>query len=320
MRPENRGVAVGIDIGGTTIKAGLVTAGGQMLHRRERPTPAKVPASEILNTIIEEGTELVSAAEHDGFELLGVGFGLASPCVGDEWVARNIFNIPALEGYELRPPLADAFGPNIAIDMDTHAATVGELHFGNLEPVSRLLLMCVGTGISCGIAVDGRLLRYASGTSGETGHVIVDPRILRRCPCGGRGCLESVASGPAIERSARAAFHSGSEEPHELLTLGQLAAAARAGNGAVLKVFEQAGRYLGIGLASLIHVFAPELILLGGGVTQAGDLLLGSLRAAIEEHTSPFFLETLTDVRVAGSGSNLGIIGAASLIIFGDRL
>lgn len=320
MSPKDRAVAVGIDIGGTTIKAGLVNSSGQVLERRERPTPAQVSAPEILNAIIEEGTELVKVVEHDGLQLMGVGFGLASPCVGESWVARNIFNIPALEGYALRPPLADAFGANIAIDMDTHAATVGELHFGNLKSVNRLMLMCVGTGISCGIAVDGRLLRYASGTSGETGHVIVDPRIPGRCPCGGRGCLESVASGPAIERSARAAFQSDSKEPNEPLTLGQMAAAARAGNRAVLAVFEQAGQYLGIGLTSLIHVFAPELILLGGGVTQAGDLLLPALRASIEEHTSPFFLETLTDVRIAGSGANLGIIGAASLIIFGDRL
>lgn len=313
-------VAVGIDVGGTTIKAAVVTKTGQLLHRTDRPTPAaSSDPSEIIGAIIAAGRIAREAAIEDDLELLGVGFGLAAPCLGDEWVVHNISTIPALEGLAIRPPLAQEFGQAIAIDMDSHASTVGALHFEPALSAQRLLLMCIGTGISCGIAIDGHLLRYMDGTCGETGHVIVDPTFESRCTCGGRGCLESVASGPAIERAAQMLLSRGATPDDTRQRLSELAVVARDGNTSLRAVFERAGENLGIGLSSLIHIFSPQLILLGGGVMEASDLILPSLRAAISEHTGSFFLRQVEDIRLADNSLNLGILGAASPLLFGEQ-
>lgn len=310
--PAPEEVVVGVDVGGTSIRAATITRSGVVGNRVRRPTPAQSrEPGEVLDAIIATGSQARSMAENVGLNVVGFGFGVPAPCEGCSWIPRGIYTIAALEGQELRPALTQAFGENIAVDMDTHAAMKGVLHFGAYGPGTRMLLMCVGTGISCGVAVDGRVLRYTpGGTCGETGHVIVDPSCPNRCPCGGRGCLESLASGPALERAAELARRAGQPRP----SVAELVQLAREKDGVALRVFSDAGRYIGIGLASLMHIYCPQVILLGGGVMEAGEFILPSVRESLDEYGSPFFLEQVREVKVVETGSDLGVMGAASLI------
>lgn len=314
-------LAVGVDIGGTTTKAGAVNEQGEVLHRVEAPTPAaSTDPAEVLSVIVGTGQAVVDYVRAEGAEVAGVGFGIPVWREGPDWTLANCLNIPALLGVDLRPILADAFG-NIACDLDTQAAASAELRFGPSDVSTRLLFMSIGTGISCAVAVDGHLLRYSFGNAGDTGHVIVDPAAPEPCKCGGRGCLESLASGPAIERWAHALLGSRgqtSDGAREDTSLKALAAAARAGEPTALEAFARAGRYIGIGLASLVHIYAPEEIVVGGGVAEVGDVVMGPARRSLDEYASDLFLSRLRSFRLASAGADSGIVGAASLILKGE--
>jgi glucokinase len=315
-------LAVGVDVGGTTTKAGAVNEWGEVLHRVEAPTPAaSADPAEVLSVIVKTGQAVVDYVRAEGAEVAGVGFGIPVWREGPDWTLANCTNIPALVGVDMRPVLADAFGSNIACDLDTQAAATAELRFGPSGVFTRLLFMSIGTGISCAIAVDGHLLRYSFGNAGDTGHVIVDPRAPEPCNCGGRGCLESLASGPAIERSARALLGSReqtSDGAREDISLRGLAIAARAGEPVALEAFARAGRYIGIGLASLLHIYVPEEIVVGGGVAEAGDVIMDPARRALEEYASGWFLSRLRAFRLASAGADSGVVGAASFILKGE--
>jgi glucokinase len=315
-------VAVGVDIGGTTTKAGAVNERGEVLYRVEAPTPAaSTDPAEVLSTIVRTGQAVIGYVRADRAKVSGVGFGIPVWREGPDWTLHNCLNIPALLGVDLRPVLADAFGDNIACDLDTQAAATAELCFGPSDPSTRLLFMSIGTGISCAVAVDGHFLRYSFGNAGDNGHIIVDPSAPQPCSCGGRGCLESLASGPAIERSACALLGSGkdaSDGASEDTSLRALAAAARAGEPIALEAFARAGRYIGIGLASLLHIYAPEEIVIGGGVAEAGDVLMRPARRALDEFASGWFLSRLRCFRLASFGADSGIVGAASLTLKGE--
>lgn len=316
-------LAIGVDVGGTLIRAGLVDESGQLLHLSHRETPSQSSSpDEVVNTIVEVAREAQGAAEREGRAIAGIGFGLPEYSIGPNWVQTQCANIPALEGFPLYPAMRAVFGSSIACDLDTHAATLAELHFGAGVNYDRLIFMVVGTGISCGVVVDGKLLRYTFGTSGDTGHLIVDPGGAKRCTCGGRGCLETLASALAIREAAIKVTTAGESEllariqkERGDLSAYHVSEAAREGDQAARAILTRAGRALGIALTSLMHVFYPDVILIGGGVSGAGELLLDPARQAIREFASPFYAEHLSDLRQATLGTDAGVVGAASLIL-----
>jgi len=317
--------AVGVDVGGTSIKTGLIDDSGHVLFRTQVETPPKDSSPDrIVDAIIEVGMLARAAAERADATVDGFGFGLPEYSVGPDWVQRQSGNLPALEGFALRPPLCAAFGPSIACDLDTHASTGAELHFGAGGVFRRFIFVCIGTGISCGIVVDGELLRYTFGTSGDTGHVIVDPTGAKRCTCGGSGCLEAYTGGWAIREAGIAKARSGASpaltevySQRRDLTARDVADAAKRGDRAAGEIMDRAGRALGIALTTLMNIYLPEAILLGGGVSGAGDLLIEPAQAAIAELAAPFYADHLKELRVGAFGSEAGIIGAAALVLFG---
>lgn len=218
----------------------------------------------------------------------------------------NVTNLPNIDGYALRQRLEDATGLPTTLDNDANAAALGEHRFGAGRGADRLLVMTVGTGIGAGMVVEGAVHRVAWSGLGDPGHVIVR-RFGPRCACGGHGCVEALASVPAILRRAAEAL------PPGYADFGLLVRAALQGESPAAAVLRDAGADLGIALASLVHVLAPDLILLGGGgLDAAEDLLMGPVRESMFAHVQPFFGSRLTLGRAA-LGNDAGLIGAAAL-------
>ena len=184
--------------------------------------------------------------------------------------------------------------------------------------------MVIGTGISCGVVVDGTLLRHTLNTSGDTGHVIVDPDGATACVCGGHGCLDALASAGAIRAVGLEAARTGASP-----MLGQIyaqvgdiaahdvTAAASRGDAVATAILNRVGHLLGVALTSLMHIYLPNVILIGGGVSAAGDLLLEPARRTIDHLAASYFRAQLSELRIAALGADAGIVGAASLMLFG---
>ena len=256
--------AIGIDVGGTKAAAVRVGASGDVLAHAVVDTPAAdVPA------LLAAMLEVATAVHTPEVSAVGVGAaGLVETATGRVRYAPNL----AWREVDLREVL-DGLGAPIVVDNDCTTATLGELLVGAGRGVDTFLYVGVGTGIGGGLVHDGALVRGAHGFAGEIGHLIVEPDGAR-CGCGNRGCWETVASGSALSRLGRERLGASADGP-------AVVAAAREGNAAARSVLEDVGRRLGEGIAGLINVLDPELVIVGGGAAAgAGDLLLAPARDA----------------------------------------
>jgi glucokinase len=253
----------------------------------------------------------------DGFEVSGVCLGVAGLILAQE--NKIIFspNLRAVEGIPLKDELELRIGLPLTLENDANAGAWGEFRFGAGSEVDHLLFLTLGTGIGGAMISHGLLLRGAQGSAGELGNVTLQPT-GPRCACGNRGCLEALASGTAIRRRARevAIEHPGS-------ALGRLAAErtvlgedvsrlARKGDKAALSVLEESGRWLGIGLAGFVNIFNPEVIAIGGGVMEAGELILEAAREEVQLRARPPSRDVV-EIKEATLGPKSGLLGAAVL-------
>jgi glucokinase len=300
--------AVGVDVGGTKIAAGVVSPEGKLLNEVRYPTEnVREP---LLSTIAGAIMEVQRDYQIGGVCLAAPGFILAS-----ENKILTAANLEAIEGIPLKEELGRRTGLRVTVENDANAAAWSEFRFGAGQDVDNLVFVTLGTGVGGGIISHGVLLRGARGMGGELGHMTIQPD-GPRCGCGNRGCLEALASGKAIGRRAREVA---SEQPDS--ALGRLARAplgedvldlARKGDGAALEVLWEAGTWLGIGLATFVNVFDPEVIAMGGGVSEAGDLVLEPARRELRLRScSP--ARDLVEIRGATLGAKSGMLGAAAL-------
>jgi glucokinase len=301
---------VGVDVGASKIAAGIVSPAGETLSRVRYPTPNS--CRELLETIARAILEV-----RDGFEVAGGCLAVPGLVLTQENRVVYSPNLHAIEGVRLKEELEPEVGLPLTIENDNSAAAWGEFRFGVGRMARHLVFVGLGTGIGGGIVTDGRLLRGAQGAGGELGHVTIQAT-GPRCACGNRGCLEALASGSAIGRRAREVA-----TKHPSSALGQLAARqqvlgedvtqlARQGDELALSVLEEAGTWLGVGLAGFVNVFNPEVIVVGGGVMEAGELNLGATRREMYLRArSPS--SDLAEVKVAALGPDSGVLGAAAL-------
>jgi glucokinase len=304
--------AIGIDLGGTKV-AGVVTdADGRVLGREERPTPED--AEGIMEAI--HGT--VGALLGRG-EPTGVGVGAAGLVDFGSGTLAFAPNLP-LRRVPIRDLVAERSGLPCVVDNDANAAAWAEYRLGAGRRSRHMLLVTVGTGIGGGIVWDDSLYRGAHGFAAEIGHVIVEPN-GPPCGCGNLGCWEQVASGRALDRLGReeAARHPEGAVAHlaggGTVTGMHVTDAARAGDAASLRIVEEVGRRLGQGLAGLVNILDPDLIVIGGGVAEEGELLLGPARRAMGEAVEA--PEDRPDVPLvpAALGNDAGAIGAGILAL-----
>jgi glucokinase len=308
--------AIGLDVGGTKIAGGVVTATGRILDRERAPTP---PSDDEPATLAAMRAVIDALrARHPEVEALGVGAaGLIDwPDGRLRWAPHN-----AYRGLELRRLLHDATGLPTTVDNDANAAAWAEACFGAAVGADDMVLVAVGTGIGGGLVLDGRVYRGSAGLGGEVGHLMVTPE-GPPCACGNRGCLEALASGGALGRMGREA--AAADPSGRLATLaggpdrvtGEVVfLAAGEGDPVAVALFERLGFWLGVGLATLTTIFDPELLVIGGGLAATGDLLVGPARRSLERHVLGRPHRALPPVVPARLGSDAGLVGAATLAL-----
>ena len=307
-------LTIGVDIGGTKIAAGVVDEGGGVRASVRCPTPDSVPAVE--TAIIELVAQL-----REGHDVVAVGIGAAA--LVDR--SRSRVSMAANIGWQDEPlgeRIASRTGLPVVVENDANAAAWAEHRFGAGRGWDHLTLVVVGTGVGGGSVVEGSLLRGAHGAAGEIGHVQVVPD-GRACGCGLAGCLEQYASGPALVRAARRQVETHPDLAAALLEAGDgtasgiqgshVAAAAREGDPLATAAFEEVGDHLGRALALLSAVIDPGCFILGGGVAEAGDLLVEPTRRAYLRSLVARRHRVPAQIRSAELGNAAGLIGAADL-------
>ncbi|GAB2985167.1 ROK family glucokinase [Nocardioides montaniterrae] len=289
----------GIDIGGTKIAGAVVSADGEILAADRIESPAVDPAA-----LKRAVAELVGslAAQHP---IRAVGVAAAGFVDRDRSTVRFAPNI-AWRDEPLGSDLADLVGLPVVVENDANAAAWGEFRHGAGRDADDQLMITLGTGVGGGVVIDGRLLRGAYGAGAEVGHLCVVPD-GHLCGCGNRGCLEMYASGTALVRNARAA----SGDPS--LTGPEVMRRAQAGDPFAIEQYAEIGRWIGHGLASLVAVLDPALIVVGGGVGEAGDLVLEPARAAFRAELTGRGHRPEAPIVHAELGNDAGVIGAADL-------
>lgn len=311
------GLSIGVDIGGTKILAGIVTDDGEVLATARRATPRN-DANDVLDLVGEVVNELVAGSKEP---LVGVGLGVAGLVDADR---SRVYFAPNLRWSQVpvRALLEASTGLPVVVENDGNVAAWGEYRFGAGRGVRDLTLVTVGTGIGGGIVINGSLFRGAHGAAGEIGHINAVPD-GRPCGCGRNGCLEQYASGNALVREARLLAAERRSEAGVLLELGDgtpegvqgvhVTEAAKAGDPVAMGAFAIAGTWLGRGLADLAAVLDPEVFVIGGGVSEAGDLLLASARQTLADKLIGQTNRPAPMVRSAELGNSAGLVGAADL-------
>lgn len=309
-------LAVGVDIGGTKVSAGVVDGGGRVIDRERRPTPSH-DVEETEATIAE-----VVAVLSERHDVAAVGIGAAG------WIANDRATVlfsPHLAWRDepLRAALADRIGVPVLVENDGNAAAWAEYRFGAARGAAVAVCITLGTGIGGGLVVNGVVLRGAYGVGSEFGHMTVVPD-GRRCACGNRGCWEMYASGTALARDARELAEESPVAAHALLRAVSghpnrlsglvVTEVARLGDPAAIEIYTAMGRWLGRGIANLAAALDPAVFVIGGGVSEAGDdLLLEPARQMFAESLTGRGFRPAARIVMAQLGPDAGLVGAADL-------
>jgi glucokinase len=307
--------ALAIDVGGTKFAAGLVEPGGRVISWAQTATPQELDAEQLWRTLDALLTRILTEADVDpATGLAGVGCGCGGPM---EWPAGKVspLNIPAWRAFPLRDRLAERFtGLPVRLHNDAICLAAGEHWRGAGRGRTTMLGIVVSTGVGGGLVLDGRLINGATGNAGHIGHVVVDPD-GPPCVCGGQGCVEAIARGPALAAWAQA---QGWRPGQPQVTAKDLADDAAQGHPIGLKAMRRAGHALGIAIASATDLCDLEVVSIGGGLSQAGSLLFEPLEEALRRHVGLDFARHVVVVPAA-LGQSAGLVGAAALLFAADR-
>ncbi len=304
------GLALGIDLGGTELRAGLVTPQGEVIARRQTATDAQGGPQAVVAQMLRLIEELGGAPSGIGVAAPGPLDPIAGICIAPPTLYRW-HNVP------LAAMLAERTGLPTRLENDAIAAALGEFRAGAGAGLRHLVYVTVSTGIGGGVIENGRLLHGRRGMAAEIGHMTLVPG-GPLCSCGGRGCWEALACGSALAQAAQAAIASGAATLLRELADGQpvsgrhVTEAARAGDLVALSVLRDEAHWLGRGFANLLHLYSPDAIIVGGGVSAALDLMLPDLLAAMHDNAMPAYRDT--PVLPAALGGDAGLVGAASLL------
>ena len=312
MAEEMTTYALAADLGATQIRVALVDRGGSITQRHALPTLAQSPRGDVVERFVAALKRVAATVE--GHSLAGVGVSLASPTDPETGVMFNPPNLPGWDGFSVKPIIEAELSARASCANDATLAALAEQKYGAGRGYRHLIYMTVSTGIGGGIVIDGRLYTGRGGFAGEIGHITVE-RSGPRCNCGSFGCLEAVASGTAVARMARERLDAGeasSLDGAAEVDARAVAHAAEAGDAMALAIMNEAGASLGVGIVTLFNVLDPEVIVVGGGMSQSLHLLLPGIAKEIEERAMAHNRRRMPVVR-SKLGDDVSLLGAAGL-------
>ena len=306
-------IVIGADLGGTNIKAAAVDLSGHLLFRCDMPTQAAEGPEAVCDRIADAVRECLAGVENGPQRAAGVGVGSPGPLDLNEGVVLEAPNLPGWVNIPLRANMERRLDLPCVVENDGNAAALAEQWMGVGHGADSLVLFTLGTGIGGGIVLDGRVWHGMSGVAAEMGHMSIDPD-GPRCNCGNKGCVEVYASAPAMVRRMREAIDGGAQTSlaarRDAITARDIHQAAVAGDGPALENMRATGFYLGVAVSNIMHILNPRVVAFSGGVTAAGDMLLGPIRDTVLERTIEACRQGV-EVCFAALGENAGAIGAA---------
>jgi glucokinase len=310
--PSSERIVFAVDLGGTHLRVALVDDTGRILKQHKQDTPKGDSADDIVDALVHV-SERWSCNE-----LPVVAVSIMVPGAVDcaKAVVVQAPNLPSLVNFPLKAELEQKLGWPVYLENDANAAAVGEMWQGAARGCRDVVSVTLGTGVGGGVILDGKLWRGSHGSGGEIGHTTVDPFSGLKCKCGNTGCLELFASATAIVRMTREMLSSFPETSlkSDELTAERVYDAGQNGDELALAVFKRFGMYLGIGLANLINLIDPQIIVITGGVVNGWALFSGEMYRQVEERA---FRTTAQQVKIAKAecGDNAGLLGAARLAL-----
>ncbi len=303
----------GVDVGGTTIKMGLFPVGNKPIALWEVASPRGKGNAALYETIRDALYEKLAELKLEKASLKAVGIGLPGPIREDGYVSKLV-NLGMGPSYPAKE-LESRMGIPCAATNDANAAALGEVYCGSAKGTKNAVLLTLGTGVGGGVIVNGKVLCGTHGVGGEIGHFVVNPDETETCNCGNKGCLEQYASATGIVRSAKRLLAHNTEESslrkYENLTAKDVLDEAKKGDPIALDALDVFGRYLGMAIGHLVLTTDPEKIILGGGVSKAGQILIDTVWKYVYAFTH--IAEEHGEIVLAELGNEAGVYGAASL-------
>lgn len=308
-------VCFGIDIGGTAIKAGLFNTEGKLLNKWQFATNKTGDGRDILKNTAGFILDKIKECHINREQVAGIGVGIPGPVRSN----GEVLELPnlGLGHFNIEEELEKLTGFQVKAGNDANVAALGEMWQGSGKGFDNLVLFTLGTGVGGGIIINGSILAGSNGAAGELGHIFVNKKEEKSCGCGKHGCLEQYASATGIVRLAKDILCQ-SEEPSKLRGISDITAKnvldyAKEGDKLAFQVVDRACEYLGIAMAHVAQVVDPEVFVIGGGVSKAGDILTDNIRKYYDMHVMPALKGK--EFRIASLGNDAGIFGAAKLIL-----
>ena len=317
---------VGIDIGGTKLATVVADKTGHILGKVRKPTHSEKGPEYAIGLLFDMVREVVNQVGLEQTSISAIGVSCGGPLDTKTGIVYSPPNLPGWDALPLKALLESEFQVPVIIENDANASALAEFRFGGGRGYSAVLYMTMSTGIGGGIVIDGQVYHGANDSAGEVGHQILLPN-GPRCGCGKRGCLEALCSGPAIARRAQAAIQKqrkGGKSPTALLTLADgrieavksehVLAAARTGDALALELVQETAYYMGWGIANLVNILNPDIVLLGTIAVAAGDLLLDPIRETVSKFAMTRPAEAV-HIAPAQLGDALGDLAAVALVV-----
>lgn len=306
---------VGVDLGGTKISTALSDLEGKIINQTTIPTDAHEGEMPVLNRIINSIEKVVNDSSISYEDIKGIGIGSPGPLDAKQGIIITTPNLP-FKNFNLVKPISEKFGIPVFLDNDANVAAIGEFMFGAGKGAENIVFFTVSTGVGGGAVLNGKVYRGHTSNALEIGHMTVAPN-GPRCNCGNVGCVEATSSGTAIAKRAHEALSTKVEtslRKYENVTSYEVFVEAAAGDPVAKDIIDDAMNYLGIAVANAVSIFDPEYVIIGGGVSKAGDVVFDTVRKVVNKRCFKSMAESVKIVP-AGLGTDAGLVGAVALAL-----
>ncbi|GKU27542.1 ROK family protein [Clostridium folliculivorans] len=310
---------IGIDLGGTKISTALSDFNGNVVSQSIIATDAHEGEAAVLGRIIKTVEDVIENGKVDVVQVKAIGIGSPGPLDAKTGIIITTPNLP-FKNFDLVSPIREKFQIPVYLDNDANVAAIGEFMFGAAKGTENMVYFTVSTGVGGGAVLNGKIYRGNTSNALEIGHATVAPN-GPRCNCGNIGCLEATSSGTAIGKRAKEALESKVEtslRKYKSVTSAEVFAEAAAGDEISKDIIDNALNYLGIGVANAISIFDPEMIIIGGGVSKAGEIVFDKVQEVVNKRCFKNMAEACKIVP-AGLGTDAGVIGAVALAIMESK-